>query len=157
GGYASSPNDVPGQSGTGTAGHPFGGPGGEGFSDFGGGGTITQAACYCRGTSILTERGEVAVEELRIGDRLVTVSGEAKPIKWIGRRSYVGWLAAGNPNIMPVCFKTGALADGVPRRDLWVSPEHAMFVDGGLVPAGLLVNGVSIVKATRVDEVHYFH
>src|SRR6202035_3999378 len=59
--------------------------------------------------------------------------------------------------VMPVCFKKGSLGDGVPKRDLWVSPEHAMYLDDGLVPAGLLVNGTLIVKAERVDAVHYFH
>ncbi len=122
-----------------------------------GAGGTDLVACYCRGTLILTERGEVPVEDLAIGDRLVTRDGEAKPIKWIGRRSYAGWLAAGNPKVMPVCLTPGSLADGVPRRELWVSAEHAMYVDGVLVPAELLVNGSSIVKVKSVDEVHYFH
>jgi hypothetical protein len=116
-----------------------------------------QLACYCRGTLILTPTGEVPVETLATGDKVVTASGEAKPVKWIGRRSYTGWLAGGNPKAMPVHFKPGSLADGVPRRDLWVSPEHAVYIDGALVPAALLVNGVSIVKTGTVDEVHYFH
>jgi hypothetical protein len=113
--------------------------------------------CYCRGSLILTSRGEVAVEDLVVGDSAVTASGAARPIKWIGKRSYAGRLAANNPKVMPICFKRGALADNVPRRDLWVSPEHAMYLDGALVPAKLLVNGVSIVKAASVEEVHYYH
>ena len=116
-----------------------------------------QMACYCRGTLILTPTGEVPVESLAIGDKVVTASGVAKPVKWIGQRSYMGWLAAGNPKAMPVHFKPGSLADGVPRRDLWVSPEHAIYIDGALVPAELLANGDSIVKMEGLEEIHYFH
>ena len=126
-------------------------------ADARGGTDITTTACYCPGTLILTDRGEVAVEDLVIGDRLVTGSGEARALKWIGRRSYIGWLAAANPKVWPVCFRSGALADGVPRRPLWVSPEHAMFLDGALFPAGLLVNGISITQTQPADEVHYIH
>lgn len=114
-------------------------------------------ACYCLGTRILTERGEVAVEDLSIGDRLMTPSGAIRPIKWIGCRSYAGWLAAGNPKVLPVTFRPGALADKVPLHALSVSPEHAMLIDGNLVPAGLLVNGRSITKAQSMDVVQYFH
>ncbi len=113
--------------------------------------------CYCRGTMIRTDRGEIAVEGLRIGDRVIAASGEAKPIRWIGRRSYSGKFAQGNPDILPICFKAGSLARNVPRRDLWVSPEHAMFIDGILIPARCLVNGNSVFQASQSDLVEYFH
>ena len=118
---------------------------------------VDSVPCYCPGTLILTDHGEVPVEDLVIGDRLVTKSGEARALKWIGRRSYIGWLAATNPKVWPVCFQPGALADGVPRRALFVSPEHAMFLNDALVPAGLLVNGVSVTQTEPTNEVHYFH
>ena len=126
----------------------------------GGGGTIVSVEgtpCYCRGTRILTDRGEVAVEDLRIGDRLLTLAGAMRPIRWIGRRSYAGRFAAGNRDVLPVLFRTGALADGVPRRDLFVSPLHAMYLDGVLIPASALVNGDTIVQMEAVDRVDYFH
>ncbi len=122
-----------------------------------GDGELVTVACYCPGTNIMTDHGEVAVEQLEIGDLVLTSGGERRPIKWIGRRSYVGWLAATNQKVWPVCLHPGALADGVPRRALFVSPEHAMFLDGALIPAGLLVNGASITQTEPLEDVHYIH
>ena len=113
--------------------------------------------CFCRGTRIRTPGGDRPVETLRIGDLVTTAGGEALALKWIGRRSYRDWLAMGNPHVQPILFKAGALAERVPARDLYVSPEHAMFVDGMLVPACHLVNGVSILKMSGLEEIEYFH
>ncbi len=116
-----------------------------------------EAPCYCPGTLIRTERGEVAVEELAIGDRVVTGTGALMPIRWLGRRSYSGRFVAGRSSMLPVCIRAGALAEATPHRDLWVSPLHAMLLDGHLVPAGLLVNGRSIVQAESVRQLDYIH
>ena len=140
------------------------------FRDLSGTGTeITESTmpCYCRGTLIRTDCGEKRVEELAIGDVVVTASGPLRPIKWIGRRSYTGRFVMGRKDILPVCIKAGALADDVPRRDLWISPHHAMYFaekypaegdDGGLlIEAKDLINSVSIVQAESVEQVEYFH
>jgi hypothetical protein len=118
---------------------------------------VSGIPCYCRGTLILTDRGERRVEELVIGDWVLTAAGAAKPIRWIGRRGYDGRFIRGNRNVLPVVISAGALGDGVPARDLWVSPEHALYIDRLLVPARLLVNGLTIVQVEAVDRVEYFH
>ena len=114
-------------------------------------------ACYCAGTLILTDHGEVAVETLAIGDRVLTLSGEARPIKWIGMRSYDGRFVRGNRDVLPIRVRAGALADSVPSRDLWLSPHHALHLQGVLIEAKDLVNGVSIVQAETIERVDYFH
>ena len=118
---------------------------------------IEFTACYRRGTRIVTDNGEVAVEDLSIGDYVMTKSGTARPITWIGRRSYGGRFVVGRKDILPICIKAGALDDNVPKRDLWISPNHAMYLDGALIEAKDLVNGVSIVQAERVEKLEYFH
>ncbi len=120
---------------------------------------ITENAtpCYCRGTLIRTDRGDVPVEDLAIGDAVTTASGKLRPIKWIGRRSYGGRFVMGRKDILPICIKAGALDDNVPCRDLWISPHHAMYLEGVLIEARDLVNGASIVQAERIEKVEYFH
>jgi hypothetical protein len=123
----------------------------------GGGDTEVTAACYCRGTRVLTPDGEVAVEDLAIGDKVVTLTGEARPIRWIGRRAYDGRFIAGKREVLPICITAGALAEGVPSRDLWLSPAHSLYIDGVLVLSEHLVNGATILQAEEVEEVEYFH
>jgi hypothetical protein len=118
---------------------------------------LSTVACFCAGTQILTQNGEMPVETLKIGDRVMTVSGAAKPIRWIGRRAYSGSFIAGKRNVLPIRVAAGALADGVPVRDLWVSPGHAFFIDNALVQCEHLINGVTVVQAESVDGVEYFH
>ena len=114
-------------------------------------------ACYLRGTKVLTDTGERAVEDLVIGDCLITISGRSRAVRWIGMRSYAGRLLAGNPALRPVRIKAGALTPFAPKRDLLVSPAHAMLLDGVLIPAQALVDGISIVVETGLQQVDYFH
>jgi hypothetical protein len=119
--------------------------------------TATATPCFCAGTRIRTVHGDVAVEDLKEGDLVVTASGRHRPIRWIGRRSYKGYFIRDNRDVLPIRIKAGALADNVPSRDLCVSPLHAMLVGGFLIPAFKLVNGVTIVQVQDVEAVHYFH
>ena len=119
--------------------------------------TSDELACFLAGTRIATETGETAVEHLAAGDRVLTASGQARPVRWIGHRDYGGRFLKGNSAMLPIRLRAGCLGGGLPRRDLLVSRQHAMFLDGVLIPAHLLVNGHSIVVAGPMAEVRYFH
>jgi hypothetical protein len=110
--------------------------------------TDITVACFADGTRVLTERGEVAVEALRVGDRVAALSGRLARVVWIGRRR----VAAG----ALVRVDAGAFGAGVPHRALWLSPDHAVLVDGVLVPVRYLVNGADIV-AGEVAGAGYWH
>jgi hypothetical protein len=121
---------------------------------------IVDPMCYLRGTRILTPAGEMPVEDLRIGDRVVTRQGGFQAIKWIGRQTFDTRFLAKDRANLPVRIRPGALGDGVPARDLYVSPGHSMLVDGTLLLARTLVNGVTITHehpAPDADQIAYFH
>jgi hypothetical protein len=114
-------------------------------------------ACFVRGTLIRTVRGEMPVESLMMDDEVVTLDGSARPIKWIGRRTFSTRFIKASSRIVPVLVRADALAPGVPSRDLRVSPEHALWVDGVLVPAGDLLNGRTILRDVSGDTIDYYH
>jgi hypothetical protein len=116
--------------------------------------------CFLKGTRIRTPNGEVAVESLAVGDMVQTVSGEAKPIKWIGRRRYER--AAGESwgaEVLPVKVARSAFGPLNPHTDLFLSDTHAVYLDGLLIPIGNLVNGTTIVKCKTLDveTIQYLH
>ena len=102
-------------------------------SDGNGGTDIT--LCYLRGTRIFTPTGALPVEDIAIGDLLVTrFSGMAK-VKWIGRQSFDLRFVQNNRDRLPVRIRAGALGDKLPARDLYVSPRHSMLLEDTLVLA----------------------
>uniref|UniRef100_B0T7Q3 Hedgehog/Intein (Hint) domain-containing protein n=1 Tax=Caulobacter sp. (strain K31) TaxID=366602 RepID=B0T7Q3_CAUSK len=118
--------------------------------------TVYVAPCFAEGTRLTTARGAVAVEDLVEGDEVVTASGAARPVIWIGSRQVRCDRHPAPALVNPVRVRAGAFADGVPSRDLRLSPGHAVWLDGVLVPVGLLTNGATIVQEP-VETVRYFH
>jgi hypothetical protein len=113
-------------------------------------------ACYVRGTRIATPRGAVAIETLRPGDDVLTASGAARQIRWLGHRA-IDCTAHPDPaSVWPVLVREDAFAPGVPVADLWLSPEHAVAIDGALVPVERLCNGRTVLQVRR-PEVEYWH
>jgi hypothetical protein len=118
------------------------------------------AVCFVAGTQIATERGEVAVEDLRGGDQVLTAGPggpTSRPIRWIGQRRLDLTAHPRPDSLFPIRIRRGAFADNVPHRDLLVSPDHCLFVDGELIPAKLLVNAMTIVQDRSSRGVHYYH
>jgi hypothetical protein len=114
-------------------------------------------ACFLRGTRIATPYGEVAVEDLRPGDMVLTLNRGRAPIRWIGRRVLDPLMIDRPRDAWPIRIQQGALSDNVPHRDLLVSPDHCLFVQDVLIPAKLLVNGTTIVQEEYEDPFEYFH
>ena len=113
--------------------------------------------CFCAGTLVATPSGEVAVEALAAGDLVLTADGRAAPVRWLGRQT-VSTRFADPLRVLPVRIMAGALGEGLPRRDLLVSPDHALLVDGALVQAGALVDGAAVRREAAVPEVFaYWH
>jgi hypothetical protein len=113
-------------------------------------------ACFLAGTRIATDRGEVAVEALRVDDRVVALrSGGFAAVRWIGRRRVAGRRAT-DPRHWPIRIQAGAFAPERPRRDLLLSSDHAIYAAGGLIPVRYLVNGATVAPqpATALDYWH---
>ena len=113
-------------------------------------------ACFAAGTRIRTPTGDVAVEKLREGDVVLTLDGEARPVQWIGQRR-VDCLRHPDPaTVLPIRIAAHAFAHNRPRRDLYLSPDHAIYAENVLIPVRYLINGATIRQVT-VEEVTYFH
>ena len=113
----------------------------------------TAAPCFVTGARILTARGEVAVEDLAVGDEAITASGGRRSVAWIGQRAVA---PRGRAELNPVRVAAGAFAPGVPNADLWLSPGHSVYTDGALIPVSFLINGITITQHD-VASVTYWH
>jgi len=118
---------------------------------------ITDAPCFAAGTRILTPRGDIAVENLAIGDLVITKDGEDVPITWIGQRHLKNLAAHPSPELVqPVLIAASAFQNGIPSRDLVLSPDHALYLSACLIPARSLINGANILQLNRA-AVTYYH
>ncbi|MBB5730447.1 hypothetical protein FHS99_002950 [Sphingomonas prati] len=108
--------------------------------------------CFVSGSLISTDRGNIPVEDLVIGDRLVTISGTEHSVSWLGW----GTMVVG-PSNQPVIIRAHAFSDDSPFEDLRVTSGHGIKVGDVLIPAGLLVNGTSIIFDTASRYVTVFH
>jgi hypothetical protein len=119
-------------------------------------GNLITVSCFLAGTAIATPAGLRAVETIAAGDAVLTADGTATAVAWAGHRTLD---LTGRPDAdlyRPVRIAAGAIANGIPARDLRVTPDHAVLVDGHLIPARLLVNGTTI-RQEATDIFAYYH
>ncbi len=116
--------------------------------------------CFVSGTMIRTVRGDVAVENLVVGDRAVTAHGVEREIRWIGMREVDCNTSAVPSKSWPVRVRAGAFGGDLPERDLSLSAGHPVLVGHGddevLVPIMCLINGTSVARVPT-DTVAYWH
>jgi hypothetical protein len=117
---------------------------------------VSEAPCYARGTLIATPDGEVPVEALVAGDRVSTFEDGMKTVKWVGHRAVDCARHPRPETVWPVRIKPGAFGRDMPQRDLFLSPDHAVFADDVLIPVKHLINGGAIVQEAR-EMVTYYH
>ncbi|WP_162630710.1 Hint domain-containing protein [Paracoccus endophyticus] len=124
--------------------------------------------CFAAGTLIRTERGEVRVEDLVPGDRVVTADNGPQPVRWVGVRRLDAGVLDQHPALRPVRIRRGALGAGLPAADLVVSPQHRVLVRSAiaqrmfgapevLVAAKQLlqIDGIDLDDAADVTYVHF--
>lgn len=128
--------------------------------DDGRGGVIT---CYLPGSMVRTDTGTVAVETLAVGDsvQVFTAEGRSQGLR------RVTWVGQGHVSVRPelpddeagwpVCIRRNALADNVPQKDMFVTAEHCLLLDGHFIPVRMLVNGSSIFYDRSLTEYDYWH
>lgn len=103
------------------------------------------ANCFLTDTQIATPGGDVAVQDLKVGDLIRTETGRDAAVKWVGRQTVMTRFGAAE-RLMPVRFAAGSLGNGLPHSDLTVTADHGMLLDGVICHAGALVNGTTIFQ-----------
>ncbi len=115
-----------------------------------------EAACFAAGTRIATTRGDIPVEHLHVGDVVRTRFAGAAPVVWLGHRQIDCRRHPRPDRVWPVRVARDAFGPGAPARDLWLSPDHAVFVAGHLVPVRHLLNGATVAQVPA-PRVTYWH
>ncbi|EBA03559.1 hypothetical protein RB2150_03648 [Rhodobacterales bacterium HTCC2150] len=115
-------------------------------------------SCFCAGTKISTPSGAKEVENLSPGDKILRADNSVATVRWLGKQDVYPRFQ--HPDkINPIKISAGALGENLPKRDLMLSPDHAIMQDGTLINASALINGTSIqqVKSMPKDGFTYYH
>lgn len=117
--------------------------------------SFSQTQCFLPGSLIETTSGQVAVENLEIGD-FVRVFGDqndtVRMVVWTGQKTVLA-----SENGFPVRIKAHAFAENEPATDLLLTGEHCLCFNNAFIPARMLVNGKSITQETQWDSYQVHH
>lgn len=124
--------------------------------------------CFCQGTRITVPGCTRLIEDLCVGDEVMTKDRGPQRIRWIGRQTMDKTQLAKTPKLFPITISQGSLGRGLPNADLSVSRQHRMLVssritqrmfgtEASLVSAVKLTQLPGIFVDTGVSEVTYFH
>lgn len=123
--------------------------------------------CFTPGTTIATSKGERLVEELQVGDRIITRDNGIQEIAWMGHKEMSGKQLLQNPHLQPILIKAGALGNGLPERDMMVSPNHRVLVaseltqlyfeENEVLAAAKHMVGADGIHAVDVMQTTYIH
>ena len=124
-------------------------------------------ACFTPGTLIDTERGRVLIEDLAVGDMVLTRDNGFRPVRWIGAQRISGAQLRANPALQPVQIRQGALGHGLPMRDMMVSRQHRMlltstraellFGEYEVLAKAVHLTRLPGIRSVEVEEVTYIH
>jgi fibronectin-binding autotransporter adhesin len=118
--------------------------------------TEITVTCFAQGTRIATPNGAMTVEALAVGDLVLTHTGAAKPIIWRGHR-HIDCTQHPKPALVwPVRVRADAFGPRQPSADLYLSPEHCIYVNNVLIPVKHLIDGLT-VEQVQCAEVTYYH
>lgn len=120
--------------------------------------------CYLKGTQILTNKGYVCIENLKVGDLIMTAGDihgnkhtmrvdKYRPIIWMGH------FIIDHPDgfVKPICIKKNTYGPNLPMNNVYVSPNHNLVVHGKLVPAVTLIDGRNILRTSKSGKIDYYH
>jgi hypothetical protein len=123
--------------------------------------------CFTPGSMIATPRGERRVEDLQLGDRVITRDNGIQDIRWIGARVLQGAELTSAAHLKPILVHQGALGNGLPERDMMLSPNHRVLVandktalyfeDREVLVAAKHLTGLEGVAPVEVSGVAYIH
>lgn len=127
-----------------------------------------QPPCFTPGTLIDTPTGPRRIETLLPGDLVVTRDNGPQTLRWMGKAAVSAADLRARPQLAPVCIPAGALGDGLPRRDLVLSPQHRILFSGWraevhfaeaevLVPALGLVGDLAKRVPSNGQGIDYLH